>query len=154
MSLLAFAAGGIQLVPDGTLLFHLALIVVMVSLLNTTLLKPINRVLEERQRRTKGRLGEAQKVLGSVDDKMREYERRLREARVSGYTLLEQGRSSASEERERKVAVVKAEATRWRDEEKEALKKREAEVRVSLVDDARVRASEIGGRILGREGGR
>ena len=92
--------------------------------------------------------------MGSVDDKMREYERRLREARVSGYTLLEQGRSSASEERERKVAVVKAEATRWRDEEKEALKKREAEVRVSLVDDARVRASEIGGRILGREGGR
>ncbi len=56
MSFLAFSDSAIQLVPDGTLLFHLALIVVMVVLLNVTLLKPINRILEERERRTKGRM--------------------------------------------------------------------------------------------------
>lgn len=154
MSLLAFAGSAIQLVPDGTLLFHLGLIVVMVSLLNMTLLKPMNRVLKERERRTRGRFGEAQGVLASVDDKMREYERRLREARASGYALLEAERSAASQEREQKVSAVKAEATRWRDGEKEALTAQGAAARVSLVKDARVRASEISGRILGREIGR
>jgi F-type H+-transporting ATPase subunit b len=150
LSLLALAGSAIQLVPDGTLLFHLVLIVVMVSLLNVTLLKPINRVLEERERRTKGRFGEAQSVLASIDEKMREYERQLREARASGYTLLELERSAASQEREQRVAGVKEEVTKWRDEEKAKLKRDEADVQASLMIDARLRASEIGGRILGR----
>jgi F-type H+-transporting ATPase subunit b len=138
------------LVPDGTLVFHLALIVVMVGLLNATLLKPINRVLEERERRTRGRFGEAQSVLRSIDEKMIEYERRLREARAKGYTLLELERNAASREREQRVSGVKEEVTRWRDNEKENLKKDVADVQARLMGDARLRASEIGGRILGR----
>ena len=150
MSLLAFSGSAIQLVPDGTLLFHLALIVVMVNLLNMTLLKPINRILEERERRRKGRIGEAQRILASVDDKMLRYQGRLREARGSGYILLDEERSAASHERERKVSAVKAEVGRWRDEEKEKLKRDEAQVKATLIEDARERASEIGVRILGR----
>jgi len=73
--------------PDGTLLFHLALIIVMVALLNATLLKPINRILEERERLTKGRLSEAQRTLLIVQEKLLEYERRLREARAEGMRL-------------------------------------------------------------------
>ena len=154
LSVLAFAGSAIQLVPDGTLLFHLGLIVAMVGLLNRTLLKPMNCVLEERERRTRGRFVEAQRVLASIDDKIGGYERRLREARASGYALLEKQRSAASQEREQKVSAVKAEATRWRDEEKEALIGQGAEARASLVKDARVRAAEISARILGREIGR
>lgn len=150
MTLLAFSGGAIQLVPDGTLLLHLLLIVLMVSFLNATLLKPINRILEERERRTSGRLGEAQSVLVSVDEKMAEYQRRLREARGSGYVLLEEERSAASREREQKVSAVKVEVTRWRDEQKENLKRDETAVKATLMKDAGVRASEISGRILGR----
>jgi F0F1-type ATP synthase membrane subunit b/b' len=40
----------IQLVPDGTLLLHLFLVVVMVFVLNRTLLKPINQILAEREK--------------------------------------------------------------------------------------------------------
>ena len=93
-------------------------------------------------------------MLASIDDKMGGYERRLREARASGYALVEKQRSAASKEREQKVSAVKAEATRWRDEEKQALTGEGAEARVSLVKDARVRAAEISARILGREIGR
>lgn len=150
MSLLAFSGSAIQLVPDGTLLFHLGLIVVMVSLLNATLLKPINRILEERERRTKGRIAEAQRILTSVDERMLEYQRRLREARGSGYALLDEERGAASRERERRASAVKAEVTSWRDRERENLKKAEVEVKAGLMKDARARASEIGLRILGR----
>ena len=150
LSLLAFAGGAIQLVPDGTLLFHLAVIVVMVSLLNVTLFSPINRVLEERERRTSGRLAEAQKVMASIDERMLEYERRLRDARGSGYRLLDEVRSAASQEAEEKVAGIKADVAKWRDAEKEKLRRGEARVRTSLMEDVRDRAFEIGVRILGR----
>ena len=150
MSLLAFSDSAIQLVPDATLFFHLALIVIMVGLLNATLLKPINRILEKRERLTKGRIGEAQKILASVDERMLEYQRRLRDARGRGYVLLDEERSAASRNREEMVSAVKAEVVQWQQEEKENLKKAEAEVKTNLLKDAGARAAEIGSRILGR----
>jgi len=106
---LAFAGNTIQLVPDGTLIFHLILIILMVAILNATLLKPINRILEERERRTRGRLSEAQTIISKVEEKMREYERQLRDARSEGYSLLEQERSALSASREHKLADLRTE---------------------------------------------
>lgn len=143
----------IQLVPDGTLLFHLALIVGMVALLNATLLKPINRILEERDRQTKGRLSEAGQTLVTIEDKMREYERRLRQARTEGYALLESGRAALSGERERKLNEVRAEITRWMADEQEKLKNDTSQVKKSLEADARSMAQQISSRILQREVG-
>jgi F-type H+-transporting ATPase subunit b len=150
LALLALAEGGIQLVPDGTLIFHLAAVIVMVAVLNATLFRPINRILAERERRTKGRLSEAQKALLTVDRKLREYENRLRAARAEGYALMEQERLASSSERERKMAAVKAEIARRLAEEKETLKAEAADVRDHLRIDARNRAIEISGRILHR----
>ena len=48
------AEASIQLVPDGTLLLHLLMVAVMVFILNRTLLKPINRILAERERQVEG----------------------------------------------------------------------------------------------------
>jgi F-type H+-transporting ATPase subunit b len=148
--LFAFAGGAIQLVPDGTILFHLALIVVMVALLNATLLKPLNRVLEERDRQTKGRAGEARSALAQVEERMREYERRLREARGAGYALLDRERTAASQEREQRIASIKAEVGEQRSIEKEKLSSAATSVKASLATEAQQRASEISGRILGR----
>jgi len=148
--LLAFAEGAIQLVPDGTLLFHLVLIIAMVALLNATLLKPINRILEERERLTKGRLSEAQKTLLIVHEKLLEYERRLREARAEGYALMERERAAISEERNRKLTQVKSEIAGVLSEEREKLKMETAQVRGKLTIDARSIALEIGRQILRR----
>ncbi len=151
MPVLGFAESSIQLVPDGTLFFHLAVIVVMVALLNGTLLRPINRILEERERRTKGRLSEAQEVLLVVDQKISQYERRLREARAEGYALVEHERMELSRERERKVAQVRAEITRWLFDQKEKLRSEAEAVKGNLKLDARTRALEISRHILRRQ---
>ncbi|HAF15357.1 MAG TPA: hypothetical protein DHU55_18545 [Blastocatellia bacterium] len=148
---LAFAESSIQLVPDGTLLFHMALIIVMVALLNATFLKPINRVLGERERRTKGRLTEAQRALLTVDERIREYERRLREARAQGYALMEEERAVMSREREKRVADVRSEITSWLSDQKQTLSKNAEQVKVLLKADARNRALEISRHILRRE---
>ena len=145
---LALAENSIQLVPDGTLLFHLAVIVMMVALLNATLLKPINRILEERDRRTKGRLSEANQTLLMVDEKLRNYESQLREARAAGYAAMEQERAILSKERERKLAEVKSEAGALVAREKDRIKAEAAEVRNALGTTAQERAREISAQIL------
>ena len=150
MPFLGFAESSIQLVPDGTLLFHLALIIAMVALLNATLLKPINRILEERDRLTKGRLSEAQTTLLTVSEKLSEYERRLREARAEGYAVMERERAVISEERQRKLAEVKSEINRLLSTEKEKLKTEGAQVRSKLAVEARSIAVKIGSQILRR----
>lgn len=150
MPFIGFAESSIQLVPDGTLLLHLAIIIAMVALLNATLLKPINRILEERDRLTKGRLSEAQKTLLTVSEKLSEYERRLREARAEGYALMERERAVISEERQRKLAEVKSEITRLLSTEKEKLNTEGTEVRGKLAVEARSIALEIGRQILRR----
>jgi F-type H+-transporting ATPase subunit b len=149
--LLALEGNAIQLVPDGTLLFHVALIALMVALLNVTLLKPINRILEDRERRTKGRLAESQAVLASVNAKLREHEARLREARAEGYVLLEEERAAVSRERERKVSEVKAEVSTWLQEQKEQLKMDAEQIKAKLESDANAMGRGIARQILGRE---
>ena len=147
---LAFAGNAIQLVPDGTLIFHLILIIVMVAILNATLLKPINRILEERERRTRGRLSEAQTVVSRVDEKMRDYERQLREARSEGYSLLEQERAALSAGREHKLAELRTEIGTLLTEEKQRLESETQEVQQTLKAESRALAVEISQHILRR----
>lgn len=151
MVLLGLAGNAIQLVPDGTLLLHLAVIAVMVALLNATLLKPINRILENRERRTKGRFAEAQSILASLSERLLEYESRLRQARAEGYVLLEEERAAVSRERESKVAEIKVEVATWLQEQKEKLRLDAEQIRVTLEKDAKTMALEIARQILHRE---
>ena len=100
---LGFAENSIQLVPDGTLILHVIIILVMVWILNKTLYKPINRILEAREKRTHGRMSEAQEILHDVSEKVSNYERQLRQARAEGYALAEQERIAAMQERQGKL---------------------------------------------------
>jgi len=125
----------------------------MVALLNATLLKPINRILEEREQRTKGRLSEAGQALATVEEKMRGYEQRLRQARTEGYALMEQSRSALSSERDQKVAEVRSEVSSWMAAEQEKLRSDTLQVKKTLEADARSMALQISRQILQREVG-
>jgi F-type H+-transporting ATPase subunit b len=140
----------IQLVPDGTLLFHLVLVVVMVVVLNATLLKPISKVLEERDRRTKGKLGDAQDIFASVQDKARLWEQGLRQARNEGYRLLEKERTEGLRERELQLAELKADLAKQVAEQKTEILQQAQSARVVLEGEAQRLAGLLSSRILGR----
>jgi len=120
------AEASIQLVPDGTLLFHLFLVVVMVVVLNRTLLKPINQILAEREKQIANRRSEAQALAAETDEKVRKYNNTLREARSEGYRLLEKERAESlkakedrlkqSREQVSKEVAVQVEATRYQEQ--------------------------------------
>lgn len=151
MILLGLAENSIQLVPDGTIFLHIAIILVMVYVLNATLFKPINKILEEREKSTRGRSGEANEILRRVEDGLSNYERTLREARAEGYRLMEQERASAMSERQKMLNAIREEVGHNLDEQKKELSAQAEEARLTLATDSRRLAAEIGAQILHRQ---
>jgi len=147
---LGFAENSIQLVPDGTLILHVLIILVMVYVLNATLFKPINRILEARERRTKGRLSEAQEILRSVSEKLANYERQLRQARGEAYAFSESERGAAMQERQQKLNEMRAQLRESIAQEKKAIEQQADAARGTLEVESRRLAREIGARVLSR----
>ena len=150
MFALGLAENSIQLVPDGTMLLHILLILLMVFVLNATLFKPINRILQARDRRTRGREGEAQEILDSLSGKLSEYERKLREARAEAYLMVERERTAALEERQKKLHEMREQLSESTAQEKDVIRKQADEARETLEVEARRIAGEIGSRVLNR----
>ena len=151
MVLIFALAGKIQLVPDGTLVFHILLILLMVAILNATLFKPINRILAERDATTRGRFSEAQTLIQSAQEKLELYEAQLREARAEGYALTEQERLSSLKEREQQVKNIRGELGTWLAAEKQKLARETQLAKEELGLESRTLSEEIASRIIGRQ---
>jgi len=147
---LGFAENSIQLVPDGTLILHVIIILVMVYVLNATLYKPINKILESREKRTRGRLSEAQEVMKGVKEKLAEYEASLRQARSEAYAHAESQRAEAMMERQRRVNEMRNELAQSIATEKEAIQQQATQARASLEVESRLIARDISSRVLNR----
>ncbi len=153
MICLALAEGSIQLVPDGTVFLHIAIIILMVYVLNATLFKPINRVLAEREARARGQSGSATAIMREVETNLTRYEETLRAARAEGYRLLEEQRAAAMSARQAQLTGVRAEAEQLIESEKAAIRQQTEQARATLGTDARRIAGEIGAQILHRSVG-
>ena len=148
--ILLLAGNSIQLVPDGTLILHGLIIIIMVVVLNRTLFRPINRILEERDRRTSGLLSEAQQTLTTLDESLRHYEQTLRAARSEGYQHLERQRAEAIRERDRQIASARELLSKETSTQKQQIGLQAEIARTTLGKEARKTALRISSQILGR----
>jgi F0F1-type ATP synthase membrane subunit b/b' len=148
MFLLAFAEQSIQLFPDGTLFIHIALILIMIWVLNRTFFRPINRVIESREKHKGGAGGEAQAILGDVTEKESRYNKALLEARSEGYELIEKERAAAVAERQVKVTQAKDETAKAYAEQLAQLDQQTATARSAIAAEAEVLADRITANIL------
>jgi F-type H+-transporting ATPase subunit b len=147
--MLAFAES-IQLIPDGTLLIHIAIIISMVFVLNRLLFKPVLRVLGDREARTHGRADEARETIRKVGESLSRYENSLRQARAEGYSLLEQQQAEANGERQRKVIEVRREVEEQLGQEKSEIQAQAESARATLLGEAERVAAEIKTQVLRR----
>ena len=108
MTFLAFA-GNVQLIPDGTLLIHIGLILFMIWVLNRTLFGPITKVIEAREGKKGGAKGPAGEILEQVADKKASYESEIRKTRLAGYQMIESERESALSKKQSAVQGAKNE---------------------------------------------
>lgn len=144
------AESSIQLVPDGTLLLHGAFIFLMIVLLNVSLFKPINRILDERDVRTRGQLEEARRTLVNIDQRLAQYQQTLRSARAEGYRLMELQRTEALRERAVGIASVKQEIRDFIAAQTGEIRQQTEDVRSALAREAQRTGVEISSRLLGR----
>lgn len=135
---------------DGSFLFIFISILLLIFILNRTLYKPINQVLDERERLGVGRIAEARQMLAEYEERLKRYESQLREARGEAYQRLEAGRREAALARQRMIAEVKAETSAQIEAAKEEIAKQAAEAKRSLENEARAMATTISSQILRR----
>jgi F-type H+-transporting ATPase subunit b len=147
--MLAFAES-IQLIPDGTILIHIAIIITMVFVLNRLLFRPVGRILSEREARTHGRSDEAHDTMRRVSESLSRYETSLRQARAEGYSLLERQQSEANGERQRKIASVRREVEEQVEEEKRQIRAQADAARATLGEEAKLVAANISSQVLRR----
>jgi F-type H+-transporting ATPase subunit b len=143
-------AESIQLVPDGTIFLHIFIILGMVFVLNQILYRPINRILNEREGRTRGRSGEAHEIIRRVGESLQRYENSLRQARAESYRLLEQQQAAASDERARKVDGVRKEVEEQIEEQKREIGVQAEAARRTLLNEAAQVAVNIKSQTLHR----
>jgi F0F1-type ATP synthase membrane subunit b/b' len=149
MVVLALAeSSAIQLVPDGTILIHIALILLMIWVLNRTFFRPINRVIETREKNKGGRFGEAEEILQQVAEKNARFEGVMREVRSEGYNKIEAERGAAMAEKQAKVETIKTEVEQKLAVEKDAIARQTEEARLQIAAEARVLAEKISSNIL------
>jgi F-type H+-transporting ATPase subunit b len=142
------AEASIQLVPDGTMLLHIVVIVVMVAVVNRTLLGPINRILAEREKQIRTNVSEQKRLEGERAEKFEKYSATLREARSEGYHLLERERAEALKIKDEQVRKAKQEITTNVSAQLAAVRKEEEQVRAELETQAVVISEEITARVL------
>lgn len=146
MVLLAFQE--VRLVPDGTLFIHIALILLMIWVLNRTFFRPINRILESRERSKGGRSSEAQEILSKIGEKQSLYDATMLRARSEGYELIERQRAEAVAVRQERVAAVKEEVAQTIAQETAELNRQTVEAKATIARQAEQMAERISANIL------
>ncbi|GIU81821.1 MAG: hypothetical protein D6687_02185 [Acidobacteria bacterium] len=144
---LAFA--GVDLIPNGFLLLHIAIILLMIFILNRTFFRPINRVLESREKTKKTHLTEAEEILLNAKRKKEAYEAEMLKARNEGYKLIESIRKETLANIQDRIERAKSEITKQAAAEKASILRQTEKAREELQKEAKELAEKISSGILG-----
>lgn len=146
--MVVFAFAGIQLIPDGSLFIHIALILLMIWILNRTFFRPINKILASRAKNTGGRSGEAQEILNQVREKEVAFDSAMRESREKGYDVIEKSRAKAVASRQEQINQVKEEVSTLISNEKAEIASQADKARKDITKEAEKLAEKISSNIL------
>ena len=148
MPLLAFAEEVVQLFPDGSLFIHIAMVLAMIWILNRTLYRPINRVLEARERAKGGRSSEAEEILQKAEAEQARYNKETLTARSQGYEMIEGEHKKNIARREKKLAEAKVALADEFGAGRADLEKEVESARSTISTEAEKMADTIAGNIL------
>lgn len=141
-------AASIQLFPDATIFVHIAIILLMIWILNRTLFRPINRVLESREKSTGGHSGEAAELMSQVGEKETRYNKELQDTRLQGYDTIEKEQKKAVAARQKKIDEAKAQSAADMDAGKAEIEQQSAAARKDIDAEAEKLAESIAAGIL------
>lgn len=135
---------------DGSFLFVFISVLLLIFILNATLFRPINRILEAREKMTGGTSHEARDLIKEYDRKVMLYEDGIRNARHEAYQYAEAQRREVLAERQDLIIQAKAEATAQIEAAKQEIAGQTVTARAQLENDAKSMAARISTSILHR----
>ena|SRR5690349_22512644 len=141
-------AESIQLFPDGTIFIHIALVLIMIWVLNRTFFRPVNRVIESREKFKNVEGGEAGSIAAEAAEKEALYNRELLAARDQGYALIQEQHRKLARAREKKLAEVRAETEEKIGAGRSEIEQQAADARAAIDADADRLADEIAASVL------
>ena len=147
MHTLAFE-GSIQLFPDGTIFIHIALILLMIWVLNRSYFRPVNKIIESREKFKNVEGGEAGSIQNDAAEKEAAYSREMLNARSEGYALLEKEHAKLIRAREKKLAETKSEIHERVAGEKREIERQTDEAKAAIGADAEKLADQIAATVL------
>ena len=119
------------------------LLLLLYAIYQNLLRKPLERVLNERRERTEGALLKARADVAAAEARTREYEQKLREARLAIFKAQEARRQQAQQIRGKALDEARSRAQEQIRQARLAVEQDMAAARASLQADAERTASEI-----------
>ncbi len=147
----ANAAGGLVLIPDGTLLLVMvAFFAVLIFPMNQLIFKPIFAALDERDARIAGAKQRAEHIQAEANAVLERYESAIRNARIDSESTRKQQVSDAREEQGAAAAAARSEAEQQIERARAELASSLGDARATLRDTSEELAREAASQILGR----
>ncbi len=135
---------------DGSFLFAFISVLLLIFILNATLFRPINKVLEDREKMSGGTSHEAKDLIKEYDRKVMQYEDGIRNARYEAYQSAEANRREVLADHQDLIAQAKAEAMTQIEAAKQEIAGQTAAARVGLEKEAMAMAAKVSTSILHR----
>jgi F-type H+-transporting ATPase subunit b len=119
-----------------TFFIQLVNFLILLAVLNLILYRPIRGIIKQRQERLAGYMSDIERFNNKAEEKLKNYEAQLSQARVEGSKLRNEFKLEAAKEEQ--VVLAKA---------KEEAQKKLAEARAELVKQSEVVKQELLGKI-------
>jgi F-type H+-transporting ATPase subunit b len=146
----AFAEGGITVIPDVSLFFQIANFLFLIWILNQILYKPIRKVLVQRKERFAGLEERIETFQQDLSEKEAAFAEGIREARSKGLREKEVRMETAAEQEKELIAQINQQSREELTRVRQKVAQEMQEVRGALQKEVDSFANRIGEKILGR----
>jgi len=128
------------------------LVILLHWYLKKMLFQPVERVLEERRKKTMGAIEDSEASLAKVNEKLARYEQAISDARVSIYLEQEAARKSLADQQAEAVEAARVKSAERVAQVKSELAAEVSSAKAALASEANRLADEIAGVILAGKG--
>jgi len=137
--------------PNLSVVWIIAFVLLLTVILNRLLLRPLTRVMHDRQGAIRSARDMAAESRMRAEMAVRDFDNQTRAARADVYRQMEERRRAALERRATLVADTRAEVERTIGDATGRIRRQAAAARGALERDAAVAATAIVERVLGRK---
>ncbi len=140
----------VNVIPDITLLYQMAIFLALVFVLNILLYKPILKIIDRRKKQLEELENEIKLFNDSVDKKASEYEEKLKQAKASASEAKKEIIQEGNEQAKKIVDAVRGEIPALSQQFQQKIDKEITAARKILDEQSKKLSMDIAQKVLGR----